>query len=116
MQEVKIQKTQALLLELLREALASLNDTRINHLNITEVICSKGKYNAEVFITFDTQDKQEQKKLLMLLQKAQGSLREYVLNASGWFKCPKLCFKIDESLSRANHLDKLFNQIRNKEI
>ncbi len=112
---IKIQKTQSLLLELLREALVGLSDERINHLNITEVTCSKGKYHADVFILFDTQDKEEQRVLLKLLQKAQGILREHVLSASGWFKCPKFCFKADERLDHSNRLDKIFEQIKNKE-
>ena len=115
MKDVKTQRTESLLLELLSEALVSLSDNRINHLTITEVACSRGKHNAEVFVLFDAQDRQEQARLLRLLQKAEGTLREYVLNASGWFKCPKFCFKADESLHRANNLDKIFEQIHQKD-
>lgn len=111
MKSIKEQRAESLLLELLSEALVQLSDNRINHLTITEVVCSRGKYNAEVFVLFDTQDKEEQKQLLRLLQKAEGILREYVLSASGWFKCPKFTFKVDESLSRASSLDKIFAQI-----
>ncbi|RDU74607.1 30S ribosome-binding factor RbfA [Helicobacter anseris] len=111
MKDIKIQRTQSLLLELLSQALVNLSDTRINSLTITEVLCSRGKHNADVFILFDTQDKEEQKKLLSLLQKAQGTLREYVLSSSGWFRCPKFCFKADESFGRVNNLDRIFEKI-----
>ncbi|CBG39440.1 30S ribosome-binding factor RbfA [Helicobacter mustelae] len=111
MKSIKEQRVESLLLELLSEALTSLSDTRINHLSITEVVCSRGKYNAEVYVLFDGQDKEEQRQLLKILQKAEGVLREYVLSASGWFKCPRFTFKSDESLERANQLDQIFAKI-----
>lgn len=38
------------LLELLQEALASLNDSELNSLSVTKVECSKGKHHAYVFV------------------------------------------------------------------
>lgn len=111
MKDIKLQKTQSLLQELLSEALTGLDDKRINNLVITEVVCSKGKYNADVFVLFDTQDKKEQEELLRILSRAEGILREYVLSSSGWFRCPKFCFKADESLNRAERLDQIFKKI-----
>ncbi|MCE3037222.1 30S ribosome-binding factor RbfA [Helicobacter anatolicus] len=111
MKTIKEQRTESLLLELLSEALVQLSDNRINHLSITRVVCSKGKYNAEVFVLLDTQEKEEKKQLLRLLQKAEGILRDYVLSASGWFKCPKFAFKEDDSLVVTNNLDRIFAQI-----
>ncbi|WP_104697130.1 MULTISPECIES: 30S ribosome-binding factor RbfA [unclassified Helicobacter] len=114
MKDIKIQRTQSLLQELLNEALTSLDDERIRNLTVTEVVCSRGKYNADIFVLFDTQDKKEQNDLLRLLHKAEGALREYILSSSGWFRCPKLCFKVDESLSRINRLDQIFEKISKK--
>lgn len=105
---IHLERTQSLLKELLIEALSSLDDARINSVNITDVRCSKGKYNAQVFIQADSQDKPQ---ILKALRRAQGILREYVLSNSGWFKCPQLEFIIDESMDRAQNLERLFASI-----
>ncbi|OBV28572.1 ribosome-binding factor A [Helicobacter sp. CLO-3] len=105
---IRLERTQSILKELLIEALSQLDDSRINGANITEVLCSKGKYNARVFIQTDAQDKNE---VLKALRKAQGILKEYVLSNSGWYKCPDFDFIIDEGLERARGLDEIFRQI-----
>ena len=48
---IKIQKTESLLKELIPEALSNFEDSRINSLLITDVDCSKGKYDALVYIS-----------------------------------------------------------------
>ena len=110
--DIKKERTESLLQELLSEALTQLSDTRLNSLSVTEVVCSRGKYNAEVYILFDSQDKREHQQILKLLHKAEGTLREYILSTSNWFRCPKLSFKIDQSLGRVNTLEKIFEKIK----
>lgn len=105
---IHLERTQSLLKELLIEALSNLEDSRINSVSITDVVCSRGKYNARVFIHTDTEDKAQ---ILKALHRAQGILREYVLSNSGWYKCPKLEFVIDESMDRAQNLERLFANI-----
>ncbi len=60
-EEIKRKRTEARLQELIPEALASMNDSRINSLNVTEVICSRGRYDAKVYLdkSFLTQDEQK---------------------------------------------------------
>lgn len=111
MSEIKLQRSQALLLELVSEALATLSNPTLNLLSVTQVLCSRGKYNAEVFIEASDFSAEEKVCILRELKKAEGILREYILNSSGWFKCPKLTFKFDESLKSVNSLDKIFAQI-----
>lgn len=114
MSEIKLQRSQALLLELVSEALSMLSNPILNSLSITEVICSRGKYNAEVFVESSDLSAQEKSEILRELKKAEGILREHILSSSGWFKCPKLTFKFDDSLKSANSLDKIFAQIAKK--
>lgn len=111
MQNIKLERSQSLLLELVSEALSTLSNPNLNSLSITQVQCSKGKYHAEVFIESSGFSQEEKAQVLRELKKAEGILREYVLSASGWFKCPKFSFRFDESLSHANHLDKIFAKI-----
>lgn len=112
MKDIKKERVQSLLSELLSEALTVLDDLRLKSLTVTEVRCSRGKYNADVYVLGDELDKGEQNKLLVSLKKAEPVLREYILTSSGWYRCPKLTFKIDESLGRAKNLDKIFEQIK----
>lgn len=105
---VHLERTQSLLKELLIEALSSLEDSRISSVSITDVICSRGKYNAQVFIHTDSEDRTM---VLKALRKASGILREYVLSNSGWYKCPKLEFVVDESMARVQSLERIFQSI-----
>lgn len=111
MSDIKLQRSQALLLELVSEALSMLSNPLLNSLSITQVLCSRGKYNAEVFVESSDLSAQEKSEILRELKKAEGILREHILSSSGWFKCPKLTFKFDDSLKSANSLDKIFAQI-----
>ena len=49
---IKQQRLESLLVEVLSEALSQLSDTQINSLSITGVKCSRGKQSAEVFKEF----------------------------------------------------------------
>lgn len=109
--EIKLQRSQSLLKELISEALSTLNNPNLNSLSVTDVVCSRGKYNAEIFIESSDFSQAEKTLILKELKKAEGILREYILGSSGWFKCPRLSFKFDDSLKSSNTLDKLFAQI-----
>ncbi|PAF53206.1 ribosome-binding factor A [Helicobacter sp. 13S00482-2] len=108
---IHLQRTQSILKEMLQEAISGLSDTRVNSVSVVEVICSRGKYNADVFICPDFYSKEEQKQVLKGLKKAENILREYVLSVSGWYKCPKFNFCFDETLQKTKTLDEIFNQI-----
>lgn len=109
---IKIQKTQALLQEVLTTALSGLNDPLLHSLNITKVICSKGKYHAKVFIESSSLDTKQRNKTLAHLNKAKPLLREYVLSTTEWFKCPNFSFVFDDELTASQNLDALFEQIK----
>lgn len=111
MKNIKLERTQSLLKELIPTALANLNDTRLNALNVIEVKCSRGKYSAQVFLGSSSLDKQEQKEILNQLKKAKNLIKEYCLEETGWFRCPDFQFFFDESLEIENKLDKIFRTI-----
>lgn len=108
---LKIQKTESYLKELVPEAFATLEDSRINSLLVTDVDCSKGKYDATVYLSPEFITEDEQKEILKQLRKANHSVKEYCLNATGWFRCPSFQFKFDKDLEKRNRIDKLFEQI-----
>lgn len=108
---IKHQRLESLLQEILSEALSQLNDIQINTLTITGVKCSKGKQSAEVFIDgTDIQDT-DRMQILKKLKKAEGILKEYVLHTTQWFRSPALRFSFDDSLQCANTLDSIFEII-----
>jgi len=47
--QIKLKRTEALLAELIPEALTQLNDARLHELSVIEVKCSRGRSDAKVF-------------------------------------------------------------------
>ena len=112
MKSVNLQRTESLLMELIPEALATLNDTRINNLSVTEVNCKNGKYDALVYYDGTDFTKKEHQVINTLLNKASGQIKTYCLSATGWYKCPDFRFKADDNLEKSLHLESLFDQIK----
>ena len=115
MKSVNLQRTESLLMELIPEALATLNDARINNLAVTEVNCKNGKYDAIVYYDGSDYSKQEHQILNTLLNKANGQIKSYCLSATGWYKCPNFKFKADDKLEKSMKIDALFEQIKKKD-
>ena len=112
MKSVNLQRTESLVIEMIPEALATLNDNRINSLAVTSVNCKNGKYDATVYYDGSDFSKQEQQILNNLLNKANGQIKSYCLNATGWYKCPNFKFKVDDTLEKSMHIESLFNKIK----
>lgn len=102
-------------MELIPEALATLNDKRINNLAVTEVNCKNGKYDAIVYYDGSDYTKEEHKVLNNLLNKASGQIKSYCLSATGWYKCPDFKFKADDKLEESLHIEALFDKIKKKD-
>ncbi|ADG92146.1 ribosome-binding factor A [Arcobacter nitrofigilis DSM 7299] len=112
MKSVNLQRTESLLMELIPEALATLNDSRIKSLGITEVNCRNGKYDAIVYYDGSDYDKKEHQILNNLLSKANGHIKTYCLNATGWYKCPNFKFQADDKLEKDLKIESLFDKIK----
>lgn len=111
---IKIEKTQALLEEVLTTALSELDDPLLRSLSFTRVLCSRGKYHAKVFIESSAINKEQRPKILSHLNKAKSLLREYVLSATGWFRSPDFSFVFDDELRASQNLNAIFEQIKNQ--
>lgn len=99
-------------MELIPEALSTLNDSRIKSLAITEVNCRNGKYDAVVYYDGSDYDKKEHQILNNLLNKASGVIKTYCLNATGWYKCPNFKFQADDKLEKDLKIESLFDKIK----
>jgi ribosome-binding factor A len=113
--EIKRKRTESVLRELIPEALGTLEDSRINALGVTEVLCSRGRYDARVFLDPTGLDEREQAEALRQLRKVAGYLKTYIKESEGWYKAPNFTFEFDDELDRISRMDKLFAKIE-KEI
>lgn len=108
---VNLQRTESMLLELIPEALSSLNDNRIKSLTITDVDCKNGKYDAKVYYDGSDYSEDELNDIRVCLGKANGRLKSYILNATSWYKCPDFNFLVDDMMDKRAKMEDLFLQI-----
>jgi ribosome-binding factor A len=109
--QIKLKRTESVLLELIPQALGSMNDKRLHDLNIIEVVCSRGKSDAKVYINPNNYTEQEKRDYLKLLKKARPIVETYCLKDQGWYRCPKFTFEFDEQLAKTQTLEELFKKI-----
>jgi ribosome-binding factor A len=108
---VKLLRVESVLRELVPEAIATLSDEKINNIPVLDVKCSRGKYDAEVFLDPAFVEESEEKYIVKHLAKAGSYIENYCKQAEGWYRCPKFKFKFDHSLEKLNNIDNLFAQI-----
>jgi len=109
--QIKLKRTESVLLELIPQALGTMNDKRLHELDILEVVCSRGKSDAKVYINPHEYTEQEKRDNLKLLRKARPIIETYCLKDQGWYRCPKFTFEFDEQLAKTQKLEDLFKQI-----
>jgi ribosome-binding factor A len=114
-EEIKRKRTESRLVELIPEALAGMNDSRINGLSVTEVICSRGRYDAKVYLDKSYLNEQEQKEALKQLRMVSGYLSTYIRESEGWYKAPKFTFEFDDQLERISRIEALFKEIAKRD-
>ncbi|MBN2782725.1 MAG: 30S ribosome-binding factor RbfA [Campylobacterales bacterium] len=109
--QIKLKRTEAILAELIPEALSQLNDARLHELDVIEVKCSRGRDDAKVYIDPSYFNEQEKSFFIKQLKKARPIIEDYCLKDQGWYKCPKLSFEFDEHLKYAQNIEELFKKI-----
>ncbi len=109
--QIKRERTASVLKELIPEALSSLNDSELAGLCVTDVICSRGRYDAEVYLDKMMYDTKEQNSILSRLKKVSNHLQSYCASAEGWYRAPKFHFKFDEQLEKQNRIEDLFKKV-----
>ena len=109
--EIKLKRTESVLLELIPQALGAMNDKRLHELDILEVVCSRGKSDAKVYINPHDLDESQKNNYLKLLKKARPIIETYCLKDQGWYRCPKFTFEFDQQLKKTQTLEELFKKI-----
>lgn len=110
-EEIKRKRTESRLVELIPEALATMSDSRINGLSVTEVVCSRGRYDAKVYLDKTYLTEQEQREALKQLRVVSNYLSSYIRDSEGWFKAPKFTFEFDEQFEKVARMEELFKEI-----
>jgi ribosome-binding factor A len=109
--QIKLKRTESVLAELIPEALASMNDNRLHELEVTEVVCSRGKSDAKIYINPYEYTQEEKNNYIKLLKKARPIVETHCMKDQGWYRCPKLTFEFDEQLQRVKTMEELFKKI-----
>lgn len=115
-EEIKRHRVESVLKEIIPEALASLDDERINGLSVTDVVCSKGRSDAKVYLDTSFLTPKEQGAALKQLRVVAGYIQNHCKQSEGWFKAPRFVFEFDHQLEKVSRIEDLFKQIegRNK--
>ena len=109
---IKVQRKESILVELLNEAFSTLSDSRLNSLQVLDVVCSRGASDAKVYLEKSILTKDERKEVLKLLKKANGLISRYCLESTGWYRVPKFTYTFDELLEKENKMEELFEKIK----
>lgn len=113
-EEIKRHRVESILKEVIPQALGTLEDTRINSLLVTDVVCSKGRSDAKVYLDKSFLNEKEQNEALKQLRKVSGYIQNQCKESEGWFKAPNLTFAFDDQLDHITKMEKLFEQISSK--
>mgnify|MGYP000484879815 CR=1 FL=1 len=113
-EEIKRHRVESILKEVIPEALATLDDERINALLVTEVVCSKGRSDAKVYLEKSFLTEKEQNEALRQLRSVSAYIQNHCKQSEGWFKAPRLTFEFDEQLEKQQRMEELFEQISKK--
>lgn len=109
--QIKQKRTEALLLELIPEAISSLSDARLHEINVVDVVCSRGRSDAKVFLDAHSYTEKEKNAFLKLLRGALPIIEAHVMQDQGWYRCPNLTFEYDTHFAHVSKMEDLFKQI-----
>ncbi len=112
--EIKRKRTESVLKEVLPEAFAMLDDEDLNTLVVTEVICSRGRYDAKVYLDKSGIEEKKQDEIIKKLAKVNSFLKNYVKEYQGWYRSPNFKFEFDDYMEKIARIDELFKQIEAK--
>ena len=113
-EEIKRHRVESVLKEIIPEALATLDDERINGLSVTDVVCSKGRSDAKVYLDTSFLNEKEQRDALKQLRIVSSYVQNHCKQSEGWFRAPRLTFEFDHQLEKVSRMEELFKQIEGR--
>jgi len=115
-EEIKRHRVESILKEIIPEALGTLDDVRINALLVTDVVCSKGRSDAKVYLEPSFMSDEEQQEALRQLKKVSGYIQNHCKQNEGWFKAPRFIFEFDKQLENVTRIEELFKKIESSKV
>ncbi|MDR2081909.1 MAG: 30S ribosome-binding factor RbfA [Campylobacteraceae bacterium] len=109
--EIKQKRVESILKELVPEALSTLEDEQLRGLAVTDAVCHKGRYDADIYLDKTALMDAEILQIYSKLKKVKNYIQNYCANEEGWFRTPNLTFHFDDLLEEQNRMDKLFEKI-----
>ncbi|MEA1880001.1 MAG: 30S ribosome-binding factor RbfA [Campylobacterota bacterium] len=113
-EEIKRHRVESVLKEIIPEALGTLDDERINGLSVTDVVCSKGRSDARVYMDKSFLNDKEQGEALKQLRRVAGYIQNHCKQSEGWFKAPRFVFEFDAQPEHQSRMEDLFTQIASR--
>jgi len=114
-EEIKRHRVESVLKEIIPEALTTLDDSRINSLLVVDVVCSKGRSDAKVYLEPSFLSPKEQQEALKQLRSVSGYIQNHCKQSEGWFKAPRFTFEFDQQLEKTIRIEELFKQIAKRD-
>ncbi|MFA5233987.1 MAG: 30S ribosome-binding factor RbfA [Sulfurimonas sp.] len=109
--QIKVKRTESILLELIPEALGSLNDERLHELDVIDIKCSRGRSDAKIYLDPASYTEAQKNEFIRLLKNARPIVETYCMKNQGWFRSPKFTFEFDEQMKKAQSIEELFKKI-----
>ena len=109
---IKLKKTDSILKDLISEALMSLDEGILAGICVSNVDCSKGKYDAKVYMEDVSFTKNQKVDILNCLNKSKTYIRSYCFQRSKWYRFPSLSFEFDNSLRRRNDINSMLSKLQ----
>ena len=109
--QIKVKRTESILLELIPEALGSLNDERLHELDVIDIKCSRGRSDAKIYLDPASYSEAQKNEFIRLLKNARPIVETYCMKNQGWFRSPKFTFEFDEQMKKAQSIEELFKKI-----
>ena len=95
---------------IIQEAIDELDNETTRGILVQRVVCTHNKKDATIYV-YDESGEKDINEVVSTLRKSSKRLSYCVMIASGWFKSPKLIFKLDKQRENIENMDKLFAQI-----
>jgi len=114
-EEIKRHRVESVLKEIIPEVLTTLDDSRINSLLVVDVVCSKGRSDAKVYLEPSFLSPKEQQEALKQLRSVSGYIQNHCKQSEGWFKAPRFTFEFDQQLEKTIRIEELFKQIAKRD-
>lgn len=111
-ENIKIQRVNSDIFRALSVAIDQLDDDAIYDVTVTDTKTSADLSSCKVFVSIDTEDKEEEQRVFDALQASSGFLRSQLAALLNLKHTPALRFLLDKGKANALRVEQLLEQIK----